>query len=55
MLNKPKGEINTPTDRLHNAVLTLKFLNANEKGMTAAERHWIIEKKTYCIKSACIL
>lgn len=28
---------------MYDALLTLKFLNANEKGMTAVERHWIIE------------
>ena len=39
MLNKQKGMKNTPRIRLHNALLT-----ANEKGTTAAERHWIIEK-----------
>ena len=35
---------NAPRNRLHNALLTLNFLNANEKGTTAAERHWIMEK-----------
>ncbi|KAL6087154.1 hypothetical protein STEG23_023411, partial [Scotinomys teguina] len=44
MLNKQKGVTKTPRNRLHNALLTLNFLNANEKGTTAAERHWIIEK-----------
>ena len=44
MLNKQKGTTKTPRDRLHNALLTLNFLNANEEGTTAAERHWIIEK-----------
>ena len=38
MLNKQKGTENTPRNRLHNALLTLNFLNANEKGTTAAER-----------------
>ena len=33
-----------PKDRLNNALLTLNFLNTNEEGTTAAERHWIIEK-----------
>ena len=46
MLNKQKGMKNTPRNRLHNALLTLDFLNVNEKGTTAAERHWIIEKTT---------
>ena len=31
---------------MHNALLTLNFLNANEKGTAAAERHWIFEKTT---------
>ena len=44
MLNKQKGTTKTPRDRLHNALLTLNFLNANEEGTTAAERHWFIEK-----------
>ena len=44
MLNKQKGTKDTPRNRLHNALLTLNFLNANEKGTTAAERHWIMEK-----------
>ena len=44
MLNKQKGLINTPRNRLHNALLTLNFLNANEKGTTAAERHWIVRQ-----------
>ena len=44
MLNKQKGMINTPRNRLHNALLTLNFLNANEKGTTAVEKHWMIEK-----------
>ena len=37
---------NTPRNSLHNDLLTLNFLNANENGTTAAERHWIMEKKT---------
>ena len=44
MLNKQKEMENTPRNRLHNASLTLNFLNTNEKGTMAAERHWIIEK-----------
>ena len=54
ILNKQKGIIKTLINRLHNALLTLNFLNANEKGTTAAERHWIVEKN-YRIKSASIL
>ena len=37
---------NTPRNRSHNALLTLNFLNTNEKGTTAAERHWIREKSS---------
>ena len=44
MFNEHKGTKDTPRNRLHNALLTLSFLNANEKVTTAAERHWIIEK-----------
>ena len=44
MLNKQKGVEKAPRNRLHNALLTLNFLNANEKGTTAAERQWIMEK-----------
>ena len=43
MLNKQKWVIKAPRNLLHNTSLTL---NANDKGMTVAERHWIIEKKT---------
>ena len=46
MLNKQKGVENAPRNRLHNALLTLNFLDANEKGTIAAERHWIMEKST---------
>ena len=46
MLNKQKGMESTPRNRLHNALLTLNFLNTNEKETTAAERHWIIEKSS---------
>ena len=38
MLNKQ-----APLNRLHNALLTLNFLNANEKRTKAAKIHWIIE------------
>ena len=44
MLNKQKGMENTPQNRLHNALLSLNFLNANKKGTKTAERHWIMEK-----------
>ena len=46
MLNKQKGVENTSRNRLHNALLTLNFLNANEKGTIAAERHLIMEKSS---------
>lgn len=36
---KQKGRIKTPRDRLNSALLTLNFLNVNEKGTTAVERH----------------
>ena len=44
MLNKQKVITKTPRDKLHNILLTLNFLNVNEKGTTAAERLWTIEK-----------
>ena len=44
MLNKQKGMENIPRNRLHYASLFLNFLNTNEKGTMAAERHWIMEK-----------
>ena len=39
MLNKQKGVESTPRNRLHNALLILNFLNADEKGTPAIERH----------------
>ena len=39
MLTKQKWMENTPRSRLHNDLLTLNFLNTEEKGTTAAERH----------------
>ena len=39
MLNKQSGVENAPRNRLYNTLLTLNFLNANEKGTTATERH----------------
>ena len=38
MLNRQKGSTRTPKDRLHSALLTLNFKNANEQNTTAAER-----------------
>ena len=46
MPNKQKGVIKTPRNRLHDALLTLNFLNANEKVTTATERHCTIGKST---------
>ena len=46
MLNRQKKIENTPRHRLHNALLTWNFLNANEKGTTVAERHSIREKSS---------
>ena len=44
MLNRQKGSTRTPKYRLHSALLTLNFLNANEQNTTAVERHWIVER-----------
>ena len=44
MLIKQKGRVENPRGSLNNALLTLNFLNVGEKGTTAAERHWVIEK-----------
>ena len=43
-VTQTKMDKKTSRNRLHNALLTLNFLNANEKRTTAAERHWTIEK-----------
>jgi hypothetical protein len=45
MLNRQKGSTRTPNDRLHSALLTLKFLNAHEQNTITAERQWIVGKK----------
>ena len=37
-LNKHKGVTKPHRDRLHSALLTLNFKNANEQNTTAAER-----------------
>ena len=37
MINKQKGIRKPPRNRLHNALLTLNFLNANEKGTSYRE------------------
>lgn len=44
MLNRQQGSTRTPKDRLHSALLTLNFKNANEQNITAAEKHWIVGK-----------
>ncbi|CAO2607041.1 Gag-Pro-Pol polyprotein, partial [Lemmus lemmus] len=41
---KQKGTENTSRNRLYNALLTLNFLNTNEKRTAAVERHWIMGK-----------
>ena len=41
MVNKQKKVTKT---RWHNALLTLNFLNANEKRKIAVEKHWILGK-----------
>ena len=46
MLYKQKKETKKPRERLHSALLTLNFLNAGEKGASAAERHWVMEKSS---------
>ena len=46
MLNKQKRMENIPRNRLDNALLTVIFLNANSKGIAAAEGHWMIEKSS---------
>lgn len=43
MLNRQQGSTRTPKDRLHSALFTLKFVNADEQNTTAAERHQIME------------
>lgn len=54
MLNKQKGMKKKLQNRFHSALLTLNFMNTNQKGTTAAGRHWIIDNN-YRIKSAGIL
>lgn len=44
MLMKQKGIINILRNRLLLALLTLSFLNANEKVTTTMKKHWILEK-----------
>lgn len=41
---KTKEGIKSPVNRLHNALLTFKFLNVNESGTTTTERHCTVEK-----------
>ena len=50
MLNKQKGMENTPRNSLHKALLTLNFLNANEKRTMATERHWKMKKTSELIQ-----
>ena len=44
MLHRQAGKSKPPKHRLHNALLTLNFLNADDNGQTAAERPWTPEK-----------
>lgn len=44
MLLKKKEGMRIPQDKLNNALLTSKFLNAIEAGTTADERHGTLEK-----------
>ena len=62
MLNKWKEMENTPRNRLYNALLTLSFLNANEKKTTALCNTLLIlifpntnEKKTTAAKRHWII
>jgi hypothetical protein len=43
ILSKQKEVIKTFSDRLHSALLTLKCVNANERGTTAVERQCIVD------------
>lgn len=54
MLNKQKWVIET-TKINYNDLITLNFINANEKWITPVKRHWNIEKKNYWNKSDGIL
>lgn len=42
MLTKQKrgDALHTPRNRVHTALFTLNFLNLDEQGTTAAQRHW---------------
>jgi hypothetical protein len=48
MLSKQKGIQRPPRDGLHNALLTLDFMNASEQKPTAVKRRWNmgVKKKT---------
>ena len=37
---------------MHSALLTLKYLSANEQKAMAAERHWIVGKKAAELKQS---
>lgn len=41
---KQKEDVRSPRERLNHVLLTLNFLNVNETGSTAAEKHWILER-----------
>jgi hypothetical protein len=39
MIIEQQGHVRSPRDRLNNTLLTLTFLNVNETGNMAAEKH----------------
>lgn len=41
------GGIETPHMRIHRTLLTLNFLNLNDTGSSAANRHWVQEKPAF--------
>lgn len=45
MLAKQKGYMRTTKDILHNALLTLNFLNVSKTGTARADRLWIIKRR----------
>jgi hypothetical protein len=44
MLVKQKGDMSSPSGKLHNHLLTLNFVNVNETGNTAAEKLWSLQR-----------
>lgn len=43
MVIKQKGRIKFPRDTPNSTLLTLNFLNVNEKGTITSKRQWVIE------------